>query len=226
MKIFFSLLFIYLTHCAPAQFLEFGLGTGVFNYSGDMARGYHFETMNSGFNIFNRLNFSSHVSLKTTLGFGGLQGSDNTPIDALAQKRAAEFHYDIMDLSSVLEYDFLNYKEKRAVVRWTPYAFLGIGILKVFKSASSATDYSTVQPTIPFGIGFKHLIRRRWMAGFEVGARRTFSDNLDGVSEGVLTQKDFLYGNPLDKDWYSFAGLSLSFMIYNIPCPFPYTPNN
>ena len=74
LKIFFSLLFIYLTHCAPAQFLEFGLGTGVFNYSGDMARGYHFETMNSGFNIFNRLNFSSHVSLKTTLGFGAARG--------------------------------------------------------------------------------------------------------------------------------------------------------
>jgi len=26
-------------------------------------------------------------------------------------------------------------------------------------------------------------------------------------------------------DWYSFVGVSLSVIIYKIPCPFPYNPN-
>lgn len=208
-----------------AQFLEFGTGMGLFNYSGDMTRGYKFSTIQFGGTIFNRINFSSHVSLKTALGFGGLKGSDQNPLDPAAAIRFASFDHKIADFSSVMEYDFLNYKGKKSIVSWSPYAYFGLGFLTIFSSSNGTKDLSTTKLTIPVGIGFKHLIRRRFMAGFEVGVRRVFFDEIDGISEGDLSQKDFQFGNPNDTDWYSFVGVSLSFIIYKIPCPFPYDPN-
>ena len=198
---------------------------GLFNYSGDMTRGYQFSTIQFGSTIFNRMNFSNHVSLKTTLGVGGLKGSDQNPLDPAAAIRSASFDHRVVDFSSVIEYDFLNYKEKNSIIRWSPYAYFGLGFLTVFSSSITVKDLSTTQLIIPFGIGIKHLVWRRFMAGFELGVRRVFSDSIDGISETDLSQKDFQFGNPNDTDWYSFTGISLSFIIYKIPCPFPYDPN-
>ena len=219
------IVFILNVSLVQAQFLEFGTGMGLFNYSGDMARGYKFSTIQFGSTFFNRMNFSSHVSLKTALGFGGLRGSDQNPLDPAAAIRLASFNHKIADFSSVFEYDFLNYKKKNSVVRWSPYAYFGLGFLTIFPSSTSAENLSTTQLTIPVGIGFKHLIRRRFMAGFEVGVRGLSFDEIDGISEGDLSQKDFQFGNPNDMDWYSFVGISLSVIIYKVPCPFPYDPN-
>ena len=208
-----------------AQFLEFGTGIGLFNYSGDMTRGYKFSTIQFGSTIFNRMNFSNHVSLKTTLGFGGLKGSDQNPLDPAAAVRSASFDHSVIDISSVIEYDFLNYKEKKSIVRWSPYAYFGLGFLTILSSSITTKELSTAHLTIPIGIGIKHLVWRRFMAGFELGVRRVSSDDIDGISEIDLSQKDFQFGNPNDTDWYSFTGISLSFFIYKIPCPFPYDPN-
>ena len=210
---------------AQAQFLEFGTGMGLFNYSGDMTRGYKFSTIQFGSTIFNRMNFSNHVSLKTTLGFGGLKGSDQNPLDPAAAIRSAYFDHSIADFSSVIEYDFLNYKEKKSIIRWSPYAYFGLGFLTIMSSSITKKDLGTAQLTIPIGIGIKHLIWRRFMVGFEVGVRRVSSDGIDDISEIDLSQKDFQFGNPNDTDWYSFVGISLSFIIYKIPCPFPYDPS-
>ena len=95
------IVFILNVSLVQAQLLEFGTGMGLFNYSGDMARGYKFSTIQFGSTFFNRMNFSSHVSLKTTLGFGGLKGSDQNPLDPAAAIRSASFNHKIADFSSV-----------------------------------------------------------------------------------------------------------------------------
>jgi hypothetical protein len=69
------------------------------------------------------------------------------------------------------------------------------------------------------------LVGKRFSIDTEFGIRRTFSDQLDQISEGDLQVKDYQYGNPNDEDWYYYFGISLSFIIYEIPCPFPYIPN-
>lgn len=43
-------------------------------------------------------------------------------------------------------------------------------------------EYSLVQFTIPYGIGFKYAIDSRWSIGFEYGYRMTFTDYMDDVS--------------------------------------------
>ncbi|MFH2141416.1 MAG: hypothetical protein ABIJ97_03265 [Bacteroidota bacterium] len=42
--------------------------------------------------------------------------------------------------------------------------------------------YSRVQVAIPYGVGFKYGLDRKWSLGLEIGIRKTFSDYVDDVS--------------------------------------------
>ena len=56
--------------------------------------------------------------------------------------------------------------------------------------------------------------------GIEIGARYTFSDNLDGSfpksDAGVPNGNEF--GNINNNDWYVFTGLTISFTFGDLPC--------
>jgi hypothetical protein len=52
--------------------------------------------------------------------------------------------------------------------------------------------YRRIQIAIPFGIGFKYRLDRRWDIGFEIGIRKTFTDYLDDVSTNYAAKSDLL----------------------------------
>lgn len=203
--------------------MEFGGGVGVMNYSGDIVRGFNLNTSAPAGTGFYRMNFSEIFSVKLALTVGSVKGSE-TPIDAFATQRAHSFNSQIIELSSVFEYHFLNFKTENAQVNYSPYIFGGIGFIN-FQDIPANEDVGKLQPVIPIGIGFKYLFGKKYTLGFEAGARKTFFDYLDGISDGDQTIKDYQYGNPKDDDWYFFTGLTFSVTMFNIPCPFPYRPN-
>ncbi len=171
------------------------------------------------------MNFSEYLSLKWGLAVGNLTGSDSDPIDALAVQRNQSFNITVAELSSTVEYHFLDYKHEKSTIRWSPYAYLGMGFTRLYRFDQTEDKFNKIQAVIPFGVGFKQLIGKRFALEFETGMRKTFFDFLDGVSDSNDELKDFQYGNPEDSDWYFFSAIRLSFIIYEIPCPFPYIPN-
>lgn len=104
---------------------------------------------------------------------------------------------------------------------------------------NSKKKYALNQIVIPIGIGFKGNLTPRWVIGFEFGIRKMFTDYLDDVSgeyqdpialaqnNGPLaaaladrshsfdsyTQPGSNRGNSLTKDWYSFSGITLSYVV-------------
>lgn len=110
-------------------------------------------------------------------------------------------------------------------------------------SRADQYPYSRFQPCIPFGIGIKWSFHDRLSLGVEWGMRLLFTDYLDDVS-GLYGDKGEIFtirgltaaelsdlsqspyheipntgyqrGTPVDNDWYSYLGLSLS---YNIKDP-------
>jgi len=205
--------------------MEFGAGLGVTNYSGDLAPGYDLSIAKPAVSVHYRLNFSEIVSTRFTLTYGGIKGDDTSPVDVLGENRAHSFNSSILEISSVFEYHFLDYKNHESPQKWSPYAFLGVGIMKLNDPANTSDDYNRTQLVIPMGLGFKHRAGKRLVVEFEAGARKTFFDYLDGISDGDVTIKDYQFGNPNDDDWYFFTGFRLSYVIFEIPCPFPYVPN-
>jgi len=95
--------------------------------------------------------------------------------------------------------------------------------------------YSLMQFALAMGGGFKISVNPSFNIIFEYGARKTFTDYLDDVSTtypggGLVDMTNAANemsdptgthitgderGNPDKKDWYSFAGITLSFKLSN-----------
>jgi hypothetical protein len=106
--------------------------------------------------------------------------------------------------------------------------------------------YSKVQVSFPFGLGFKYSLNNTFCIGMEWGMRLTFTDYLDDVSgeyadpailkreiseisayfscrhlEGAQKEGS-ARGNSNKRDWYSFAGITLTAKVGNLrkqSCP-------
>lgn len=102
---------------------------------------------------------------------------------------------------------------------------------------SAKRNYSTSAFCIPFGVGVKYSFSKRIAVSLEWGMRKTFTDYMDDISytyylnaidvaEGTSEYEDLLYsdpnldheanmqrGNSNNNDWYSFAGLTITYNI-------------
>ncbi len=171
------------------------------------------------------MNFSEFVSFRTRLIYGSLVGNDNSPIDPLGEVRNASFKANFLEFSGAFEYYFLDFRDEKSHIRWSPYFFAGFGLSRFGGDVLNNENFSRIQAVIPFGIGVKQLIGKQFAVNFEIGPRTMFTDYLDGISGGEPTVKDFQFGHPSSNDWYFQAGLSVTYILYKIPCPFPYIPN-
>jgi opacity protein-like surface antigen len=223
-QLFFLLSFLAFT-TIQGQFLEFGGSIGSFSYSGDLNRYPRPSESRLGFGAIYRMNFSPVLSVKMSLNYGKVAGNDNKPVDALGVSRRYSFEHQIFEFNSVFEFHFLDYRGDQTDLKWSPYAFMGVGFVKVNGVAPTLEDFNTIQFVLPMGAGVKYLIGKQFTLAAEFGVRKTFFDYLDGVSEGDIYIKDYQFGNPNDNDWYFFTGFSLTYVLYKIPCPFPYIPN-
>lgn len=218
-------LFLSVSYTTFGQFIEFGGGLGATSYAGDLSRGY--KPLDSRFSLygFYRLNFTEFLSFRTSLMYGRLTGDDSNPIDPLAEERNQSFRANFFELAGTFEYYFLDYRDEQSPIRWSPYLFAGFGMSRFSGNNIPNEDFSRTQAVLPFGVGVKQLIGKQFAVAFEFGPRKTFTDFLDGVSGGEQTVKDFNFGQPNSDDWYFHAGISIAYILYKIPCPFPYIPN-
>ena len=68
-------------------------------------------------------------------------------------------------------------------------------------------------------LGYKVSISDHLILAAEIGARYTFSDELDGSvpdSPGLI--EDFSFGNLNNNDWYTFTGITLTYSFGRNPC--------
>lgn len=201
-----------------SQRSEVGFGLGTLNYTGDLVRSYDFSFSKPAGTIFYRTNLSNALSFRTGLTAGKLGARDRAK-DLFSVQRAASFNLFLFEVSTVFEYHFLNWRDRKQFLRFTPYMFLGMGVFGMAGNAQKSAEFSNIQSALPFGLGFKYVLNPKWYVSLEFGARKTFFDFLDNVSDRYPRKKNYQYGNPFDDDHYFYLGLSLTRTFYNIPCP-------
>lgn len=210
----------YFTHAQLAQKSEAGFGIGTFNYTGDLARNYNFLNSKFAGTVFYRSNISRVISFRASLTGGKIGASDmKRPMDAFATQRASAFNIFLMEASTVFEYHFLNWRDSKRKLRFTPYLFAGFALFGISGNANKTAEYSNVQPAIPFGGGIKYVLNPKYYVALEFGVRKTFFDYLDNISDGNTSFKNYQYGNKYDYDNYFFVGISITRTFYDIPCP-------
>ena len=219
-----------------AQKYELGFGAGVSTYSGDIIRKIDPNQLGPQGTLFGKRNFDNVWTLRVGISTGLLYAADSiNPIDRIARERDARFQAGIIETSAVMEFNFLDYVGNNAEFRWSPYAFFGLGytiaIAKGRNYGNNVSErYNVSTLIIPFGGGVKYKLDDRWTLAFEIGFRPTLTDYLDKIDSKVPVVPRFQdpnapnepyginFGNPNDKDWYYFTGLSISYTFTNTKC--------
>jgi hypothetical protein len=219
-----------------AQKYEVGGGLGVATYSGDIIRLVDPNQIGLQGTLFGKRNFDNVWTLRVAGSLAEINATDSiNPIDYLAKVRDARFRAGIIELSAVMEFNFLDYLRTNSEFRFSPYAFFGIGYTYAFAKGNTyafnvSSKYSLGTVVLPFGGGVKYRLNERLILAAEVGIRATFTDYLDKIDskEPVIPRfQDPVnpnqpygvnFGNGYDKDWYYFVGLTISYNISNTKC--------
>lgn len=220
----FCVLVLNMNEHGLAQHHEIGFGMGALNYAGDLSRGYNAGNVRPGGELYYRYNFNPITSFRAFTRFGGLSGADDKPIDAAAAIRNTSFELFLTELGVDFEYNFLDIKSAKSLNNWTPFLFFGAGIFQVIGDdpLNEGGNFSTLHFMVPFGTGIKAELSPTVNFELQIGARKLFTDWLDGVSDKEGLIKNYQYGNKHDKDWYNYIGISISYTIYTVNCPYDF----
>lgn len=216
---------------------EIGIGLGGTNYKGELSPQYQLQNNRPALTVFYRQDVSAPVTLRAGLTYGGLRARDtnvegaNGGVPPLQNYRQTSMTGSVLELSGVVEYNFLDYHQRsdQHQVHASPYLFAGLA--GFYANTTTESQNSQLQPdfnrkgsklsiAIPAGVGIKIALTEHFNLGLEVGARKTFTDQLDHLGD-----QDPLLVNPHDQDWYYYNGISLSYTFYKILCPVPYGRN-
>ena len=222
-KVCFSLSFLLSATAIKAQNTEIGFELGAYNYMGDVVRSYEVNNQSLGGQFFIRKHVDDGLSIRLSLGVGSVKGADDDNFDIFSANRRAAFEGDVINTDFLFEYHFLNYRDPRSDIKWTPYILLGAGLYQFSGTDQDFSTYNTgLNFRVPVGVGLKFKLDRRWVLGISTSAIATYSDKIDNIFESGSGIKNYQAGNPSDNDWMFFTGVSLSYTFYRIVCPVPF----
>jgi hypothetical protein len=188
------------------QNADFGAFAGVSSYIGDINPNRLMYAPLPAVGIFYRYNLNPRQSLRTSLFLGGLRANDLDFKSSFQQARGASFSGEVGEWSVQFEFNFFPYSTRGKRWNYTPYIAGGLGIAFV-----NTISFSII-PVIPFSLGFKINIYKNLGLEAEYGFRKTFYDNFDGLKDFIApSDYSWLHNN----DWYSFAGIALTWKMYN-----------
>ena len=188
---------------------ELGMFAGVSYYLGEInSRGQFYNPGLSLGSVFKH-NLTEHHCLRFNLFYGQLKGNDLDFKNEYQQTRAHRFETSLLDCHIGYEFNFMPHIiNRRKTAHATPYIFGALGYSLIL---SSTARMATNHATIPFGVGCKYRISDMLAVGCEWGMRKTFTDKLDGL---LNPGTDGSYSTSHNNDWYSFAGVYVTFVVF------------
>lgn len=211
---------------------EFGVFAGIAYYIGELNRGGHFNPhfLHPAAGLIYRYNLNGRYSLKFAGIYGRISGDDAMSSNIFEQERNLNFVSPLIEGSGEIEFNYFHFNPTDNKSYVTPYVFTGIAGFWYNPSDKDGNQISPgdiegvkpsrIQPSIPFGTGIKAKFSQRILLSLEWGLRKTFTDYIDDVSTRYINS-NMQRGNSKNKDWYSFAGLSLTIRTSKNPgtCP-------
>ncbi len=188
---------------------DFGVGLGISNYLGEIGgkekdrRDFVADMKlaktrwNTG--AFARYKWFPKVSVKAAFEYLRIEGDDKLSTNPGRNARNFNFRNDMMDLSLTGEYFFFENNDLGNTYRYQngfrAYVFAGIGGFYSNPKANYNGEWVALRPlqtenvkysalgfSIPYGLGFYFTLSKKHRIGFEVNARKTFTDYLDDIS--------------------------------------------
>lgn len=205
---------------ASAQINEIGLFAGGANYIGDVGPTTYIAPKKVALGLVYKWNRSPRHAYRFSATYGKLVATDYKSDVSGRQQRGYTFQNSIKEVSAGLEFNFFDFNLHEDELKITPYVHSGLSYFMyneqyVLNGVTYSQD-SKGSLAIPMTVGIKTNISRFLVLGAEVGARYTFTDNLDGSNHP--DRQNLAFGNLESNDWYVFTGFTLTYTFGNKPC--------
>lgn len=213
-----------------AQTYEIGPFIGGANYIGDVGKSSFVNPTTFVGGAVVKWNRSRRHSFRFSLLYAEIQADDAKSNEVRRQQRGYSFTNHIAEATLGLEFNFYSFDLHKGGDQSTPYLFSGITYFNSDHQYLSADrpNSGILEPSgdnwsfaIPVIFGYKQTITPRIIGAIEIGARYTFTDNIDGSNPQELLGKRAPareFGNTNTNDWYVFSGLSFTFTFGKKSC--------
>jgi opacity protein-like surface antigen len=203
--------------------VDVGVFGGAGTYFGDMTKIDFQKSINPAYGGFVRFNFNPRYAIRFNVinGTIGAEGEyDYQPLNPSPTDISWNFNKNVLDISLNFEWNYLKYIVGDKETHWSTFIFGGVG-MQTYKYTIAGIDGSEIAPTIPFGLGVKYNLSKRWGIGLEGGLRKSFSDKLDNlddplsyINKSVTPNAQVKYTDQLhNNDWTSYMGIHLVYKL-------------
>jgi opacity protein-like surface antigen len=256
----FSFLFLVLSYNGFSQKLALEFFGGGANYQGDLQeKSLTFEGSRYALGIGASYMLTDRLSARSMLTWSKISADDKNNSDPMLVERNLNFTNSVVEFNLVGQMHLFRTLEGRinpyvmagvAIFSHNPYTFDALGTKYYLKPLSTegqglvqypdVKEYKLTQFAIPFGGGVKFKVTERISLGWEIGARKTFTDYLDDVSgryvdrttlqaergqksvELAFRTPEIKAGTPYpddqtirggakQDDWYYYSGLTITY---------------
>ena len=217
------LLSILSVHFSYSQINEIGVFMGGNNFIGDVGATNYISPNSPTLGLMYKWNASPRHSWRASIIYSDLNANDNESDDPRRIQRGFDFDSNLLEISAGLEFNFLDFDLHSEQKLVTPYIYSGISLAKhddyyYLNGVQTSENSSSWTFGIPMILGIKATFINQIILGIEVGARYTFSDNIDGSFPESQVGQQHRYGNINNKDWYVFSGITLTYTFGLNPC--------
>jgi len=215
-----------------AQTYEVGIFAGGINNIGDVGRTNFILPSGPAFGGIFKWNKSKRYAWRGSIMYGQFTADDSKSSISAREQRRLFIKNSVLEFSAGLEVNFVEYNLHKLGPAFTPYLYTGVTYFRYdynyFDEAGVLQDINQKDGTfaVPMVVGFKQRINQFLILGGEIGARYTFTDNLDASNPEKLELIDSNTGLPssqrrgniLSDDWYVFTGFTLTYTFGRKPC--------
>lgn len=217
------LVLFFLLSSLKAQTYEVGVFAGGANTISDVGKTNYILPSDIAFGGLFKWNISKRYAWRGSLTYGQFTADDNKSSSSARQQRGYVVDNSVLEGSVGLEFNFVEYNLHKLGPAFTPYLYTGLTYFRYDYQYFNGGILQEIEQkdgsfAIPMTVGFKYRINQFLIFGAEIGARYTFTDNLDASNPKGSNFEEFQFGNIFSDDWYVFSGLTLTYTFGRKPC--------
>ncbi|WP_293296568.1 DUF6089 family protein [Allomuricauda sp.] len=206
-----------------AQTYEIGVFAGGANMIGDVGRTSYILPSGPAFGGIFKWNKGKRYAWRGSILYGSVTADDTKSSMESRQQRGYKVDNSILEFSAGLEINFVEYNLHKLGPAFTPYLYTGFTYFRYDFNYIDALQMQDINQkdgsfAIPMTVGAKYRLNQFLILGAEIGARYTFTDNLDASNPEGSNFEQFRFGNILSDDWYVFTGITLTYTFGRKPC--------
>ena len=223
MRLFFAAILLFIFNEIKGQTYEIGLFAGGTNNIGDVGRSNFILPSGPAFGGLFKWNKSKRYAWRASIIYGEFTADDSKSDIPSRQQRNFIMDNSVLEASAGLEFNFVEYNLHRLGPAFTPYLYTGVTYFRYgyhYFDAAQLQDIGQKDGSfaVPMTVGAKLRISQFFIVGAEIGARYTFTDNLDASNPEGSNYEEFRFGNIFSDDWYVFSGITLTYTFGRKPC--------